>query len=91
MITIELPGVLQTHARASTVTLDRPCATVQEVLAALGARHPGVLDRVMDERGVLRPHVNVFVGDDSIRFIGGLQARVPENAVITILPAVSGG
>ena len=91
MITVELPGVLQAHARASTVVLDGPCATVRDALTALGERCPGVLDRVMDERGALRPHVNVFVGDESIRFIGGLGAPVPAGSTITILPAVSGG
>ena len=91
MITVELPGVLRPHANAATVVLDHRCATVADALAALGARHPGVLDRVMDERGEIRQHVNVFVGEESIKVLGGLDAPVPEGSVITILPAVSGG
>ena len=72
--------------------LDERCATVGDALAALAARWPGVRDRMMDEQGTLRPHVNVFVGDENVRFLGGLAAPLPTGAsTITILPAVSGG
>ena len=91
MIIVDVPGALQVHARGRTILLDATCATVGEALRALGASYPGVLDRVLDERGELRPHVNVFVGDDNTRFAGGLAAPVPEGSRITILPAVSGG
>ena len=91
-ITIELPGALQAHASGSTsVVLEERCASVGEALAALATRWPGVLDRVMTERGELRPHVNVFVGEENSRFIGGLAAPVPDGSTILILPAVSGG
>jgi sulfur-carrier protein len=91
-IVVEVPQALRPYAQGgSTVPLDQPCATVREALAALGARCPGVVDRVLTERGELRPHVNVFVGDESVRFIGGLSAPVADGDTITILPAVSGG
>lgn len=91
-ITIELPGALQPYANGHPViVLDGRCATVGDALAALGTRCPGVVDRVLDERGEVRPHVNVFVDDRSIRFIGGLDARVAEESTIVIVPAVSGG
>ena len=92
MITIELPRALQPYARGNTaVVLDRPCATVGHALSALASQWPAVLDRVMDERGELRPHVNVFVDEESIRFIGGLEAPLAEGSTIVIVPAVSGG
>ena len=92
VITIELPGALQAHARGSTsVLIEEPCASVGDVLAALAAQWPGVLDRVLTERGELRQHVNVFVDEENSRFIGGLNAPVPEGSTILILPAVSGG
>jgi hypothetical protein len=55
--------------------------------------HPGLRDRVTNERGALRPHVNVFVGDEAVRFLGGLAAPLPMAASveISIVPAVSGG
>ena len=91
-ITIELPGALQAHARGSaSVVLEEPCASVGDALAALAIRWPGVLDRVMTEQGELRPHVNVFIDEENSRFIGGLEAPVPDGSTILILPAVSGG
>lgn len=91
-ITIELPGALQPHAGGgAVVVIERPCASVADALAALGARCPGVLDRVMTEQGDLRPHVNVFVGEENSRYHGGLEAPVPDGSTVVILAAVSGG
>jgi molybdopterin converting factor small subunit len=50
-----------------------------------------VRDRILTEQGEVRPHVNVFVGDQSIRDTGGLATPVPDGAEIAIIPAVSGG
>jgi molybdopterin converting factor small subunit len=69
---------------------ERP-ATVGEALALLGARHPGVRDRVLTEQGAVRPHVNVFVGEESIRYTGGLATPLGDGAEVSIVPAVSGG
>jgi sulfur-carrier protein len=66
-------------------------ATVSELLRALFAAHPALQDRIVTEQFVVRPHVNVFVGEESIRFTGGLSTKVRDGDVITILPAVSGG
>lgn len=91
-ITVELPGALQPYARGNaTVVLDGACATLRDTLAELGERCPGVVDRVIDERGELRLHVNVFVDDRSVRFHGGLEAPVAPGSTIVIVPAVSGG
>jgi molybdopterin converting factor small subunit len=91
-ITIELPSALQPYARGeSAVRLAEPCATVSQALTMLGARCPGVVDRVLTEQGEIRPHVNIFVGSWSVRFAGGLAAPVADGDTITIVPAVSGG
>ena len=65
--------------------------TVADALRAVAAEHPGIRERVVTERGELRPHVNVFVGADNIRDADGLATPVPPDAEISILPAVSGG
>jgi molybdopterin converting factor small subunit len=52
---------------------------------------PALTDRVLTEQGELRRHVNVFLGEESIRFIDGLATTVADGATITIVPAVSGG
>ncbi|HEX5727443.1 MAG TPA: MoaD/ThiS family protein [Longimicrobiaceae bacterium] len=91
-ITVALPSALQPYAGGSTeVTLPDRCGTVGDALGALAGRHAGVMDRVMDERGVLRQHVNVFVDGENIRFLEGLGTAVGETSTIVIVPAVSGG
>jgi molybdopterin converting factor small subunit len=64
---------------------------VEDALRALAGVHGGVIDRVMDERGELRRHVNVFVDGDNVRFLDGLGTPVRESSTIVIVPAVSGG
>ena len=92
MITIELPRALGLSVDGkTTVVLDEPCATVGDALAALGRRSPGVLDRVIDEQGDVRMHVNVFRNGESIRFLDGLRTSIPEGSTILILAAISGG
>lgn len=91
-ITVELPPALHPYSSGErTVVLEQRCATVTDALAALGARCPGVVDRVLTEQGEVRAHVNIFVGEESIRFIGGLAAPVADGDTICIVPAVSGG
>lgn len=91
-VTIDLPAVLWPHARGSTVRLpDGRCGTVADAIAALAAMHPGVVDRIMDERGEMRPHVNLFVDGRNIRFGAGLETALGAESVIDVVPAVSGG
>jgi len=91
-VTVRIPGPLRPYARDErSVEVDRGPGHVGGVLERLFDRHPALRDRVLTEQGELRPHVNVFVGSESIRHAGGLHTSVPEGAEITILPAVSGG
>jgi molybdopterin converting factor small subunit len=83
--TIHLPAALSGYAGGQRrVAVDG--ATVGKVLAALGQVHPGVGQRVLDDRGVLRRHVNVFV-----RYLNGMGTPVSDTDEVWILPAVSGG
>lgn len=91
-VSIVLPGQLRPLAAgASVIPLQGGAGTVGEAFAELRARHPAVYDRVFTEQGELRPHVNVFVGRDDIRWSGGMETPVPGGAEVTILPSVSGG
>jgi molybdopterin converting factor small subunit len=65
--------------------------TVAEVLAALEAAHPGFHGRLFDDDGKLRRFVNVFVADEDVRFLEGLNTAVPSGQVVSIIPAVAGG
>jgi MoaD family protein len=65
-------------------------ATVGEVINSLESTHPGFADRLLDENG-LRRFVNVFVADDDVRFLDGLDTKVPDGETVSIIPAVAGG
>ena len=65
--------------------------TVGAVLDTLRAEQPGVHDRLVTEQGRLRPHVNIFVDGENIRFTGGLGTAVKAGSEILVLPAISGG
>jgi molybdopterin synthase sulfur carrier subunit len=65
--------------------------TVAEVLKELDATHPGFADRLFDESGKLRRFVNVFVADEDIRFLDGIDTPVADGATVSIVPAVAGG
>jgi molybdopterin converting factor small subunit len=66
-------------------------ATVADVLAALDASHPGFRDRLFDDTGKLRRFVNVFLADEDVRFLQGLDTAVTDGQTLSIVPAVAGG
>lgn len=74
---------------ASEVKVDGD--TLGEVLANVDAAHPGFRDKIIDDDGNLRRFVNVFVADDDVRYLRGLDTEVPEGETVSIIPAVAGG
>lgn len=78
------------HAVAVPVPVTGP-VTVGALLDVLAASHPALERRVRDELGRVRVHVNLFVGPDNIRDLGGVATAVPPGAEVTIIAAVSGG
>jgi molybdopterin synthase sulfur carrier subunit len=92
VITINVSGFLTDFtAGRHEVSLNGSPLTVREALTELWQMYPGLRDRVVNERGEVRQHVNVFVADENIRRRELLDTHVQEGAEITILPAVSGG
>ena len=65
--------------------------TLSEVIAALEAAHPGLGERLLDEDGGLRKFVNIFVDDDDVRYLEGLDTKVGDGITVSIIPAVAGG
>ncbi len=65
-------------------------ATVQEAIDALEKKHPGLRERLIDEKGVRR-FVNIYVGDEDIRFLDGLGTALKDGQEISIVPAIAGG
>ena len=92
-VAVRLATALRTHAGGrARLDLEVPApATVRTVLDALAAAHPSIGRRVRDEAGALRRHVNVFVGADNAKDLGGLDTPVPDGAEVSVLAAVSGG
>lgn len=75
----------------SSIEITESCSSLRAVLAEVGLRSPGVLDRVMDENGETRVHVNLFVNSENSRFLQGLDTPVPDGSTVLILAAISGG
>jgi len=91
-LTVLIPGALREFtAGASRVPIDDSPATLAEALAALFALYPGVRDRIATEQGQVREHINIFIGDENMRYTGGLASPVFAGSEISIVPAVSGG
>jgi molybdopterin converting factor small subunit len=65
--------------------------TVREAIWAVNEDHPGLAARVLDEDGALRRFVNVFVADEDVRFLDGLDTVVKSGETISLVPAVAGG
>ncbi len=88
--TVRIPTILRTYtAGTGEVTADGD--TLAGVLDSLEANHPGIRARILDDAGALRRFVNIYIGDEDVRFVGGLEAEIPEGTKISIIPAVAGG
>ncbi len=89
-VTVRIPTTLRSlTSGASEVEIEG--SKVSEVLANLEAAHPGFSSRILDDAGELRRFVNVFVADDDVRFLDGLDTPVADGATVSIIPAVAGG
>ena len=89
-VTVRIPTILRTYTEgASEVPADG--TTLAEVLDDLESNHGGIKARVLDDAGEIRRFVNVYVGNDDVRFLEGLASQTPEGTQISIIPAVAGG
>lgn len=90
MATVRIPTPLRKYTQGLE-EVQVPGATVGAVLDALEQSHPGIRERICDESGKVRRFVNVFVGEDDIRFLESLQTAVKDSDEISIVPAIAGG
>lgn len=91
-VTVRIPTILRAYVSdQSKVEIDPQENTLRSVFDALEAQAPGILQRVVSDTGELRRFVNVYVNDDDVRFLEGLNTPTPDGCSVSIVPAVAGG
>ena len=89
-VAVRLPTVLRPSAGgAASVTVEGE--TVGGVFEDLVRQHPDLRPQLLTETGELHRHLNVFLNDDDIRYLGKLEAKVGDGDTLTLMPAVAGG
>ena len=89
-VSVRIPTILRTYTGGeSEVTASG--ATLAEVLDDLDASYTGIKGRVLDEQGELRRFVNVYVGNEDVRFLDDLATPTPDGVQVSVIPAVAGG
>lgn len=73
------------------LSLEVSGATVRDVVSAIGSAYPALARRIVDETGELRRFVNVYVGMEECRRLGGLDAVVPEGVDVSVIGSIAGG
>lgn len=89
-VQVNLPTVLRPHAGGER-TIAVEGETVGQVLNALVARYPGMSGQVIDDTGALHKFVNIYINDDDVRYLSGVDTPVGATDELSILPAVAGG
>lgn len=89
-VSVRIPTILRTYTGgAAQVTAQT--GTLREVIAGLDAAYPGLGGRILDDAGQLRRFINVYVGEQDVRFAQGLDTPVPAGGQVSVIPAVAGG
>jgi molybdopterin synthase sulfur carrier subunit len=88
-IEIRIPTILRTLTDGAKA-VEGKGGTLDELFTDLDVRHPGLRDRLVDDKG-LRRFVNVYLNDEDVRFLGGLGTELSDGDSVTVLPAVAGG
>ena len=86
---VRIPAALRTLT-AGADEVKAAGATVGDVIDDLEKRHPGLKERLLDEKGVRR-FINIYVGEEDVRFTGGLGTELKNGDAISIVPAIAGG
>lgn len=89
-ISVRIPTILRTYTGGDS-EVEANGATLTEVLDDLEANHSGIRARILDDTGEIRRFVNVYVGNEDVRFLDGLATATPAGIQISIIPAVAGG
>jgi sulfur-carrier protein len=89
-VNVRVPTILRTYTGgASEVSAEGE--TLGAILDDLDRSYSGIRARILDEAGELRRFVNVYVGNEDVRFLDGLATATPDGTKISVIPAVAGG
>jgi len=88
-IEVRIPTILRTYTGGAK-SVEGKGETLGELFDDLDSRHQGLRERLVGDAG-LRRFVNVYLNDEDVRFLGGLQTPVADGDTVTVLPAVAGG
>ena len=89
-ISVRVPTILRTYTGGES-EVSASGGTLAEVIDDLDANYTGIKARVLDDEGNLRRFVNVYVGNDDVRFLENLATPTPDGTQISVIPAVAGG
>ena len=89
-VTVRIPTQLRTLTGGEG-EIPLEAATVREAVKQLDTQYPGIGERLLDEDGNLRRFVNVFVNDEDVRFLSGLDTELTDGTTLSVVPAVAGG
>ena len=89
-VSVRVPTILRTYT-AGESEVSASGTTLAEVLDDLDANYSGIKARVLDDEGNLRRFVNVYVGNDDVRFLDSLDTKTPDGVQVSVIPAVAGG
>jgi len=89
-VLVRIPTILRSYT-GGAAEVAAPEGTLREVIAGLDAAYPGLGGRILDDGGKLRRFVNVYVGEEDVRFVQGLDTPVSEGTRVSVIPAVAGG
>jgi molybdopterin converting factor small subunit len=89
-IEVSIPTILRTYTGGQK-SVEGAGDTLADLFADLDARHPGIRGRLVDDGGALRRFVNVYLNDEDVRFLSGIETKLTDGDKVTILPAVAGG
>ena len=89
-VTVRIPTTMRPISGGNS-TVEVEGSTLRDVLAALNEAHNGFAERLFSETGDLHKFVNIFVSDDDVRYLQGLDTPVKSGDTVSIIPAVAGG
>ena len=89
-VSVRIPTILRNFT-GGAAEVSAEGATVREVLDKIDGDYPGIKGRILGDDGKIRRFVNVYVGDEDVRFADGLDTAVPQGAQVSVIPAVAGG